>query len=141
MIVLYLWLSYRFPHVFKARPLANHAKALVEDAIEKTLREFSYTEKARLQLRKMRQQAMEELEMPKHTEQPAASANMDLGSETKVPQEVVDVLQDSSSFESSDAVIDDMDEYPTPEIDTETNGEELETGSAGDGGHRMSRAA
>ncbi|KAF2129295.1 ATP-dependent RNA helicase SUV3 mitochondrial precursor [Dothidotthia symphoricarpi CBS 119687] len=57
MIVCYLWLSYRFPNVFTTRPLANHAKKLVEDKIEKTLTEFSFTELARERMRRNREKA------------------------------------------------------------------------------------
>jgi ATP-dependent RNA helicase SUPV3L1/SUV3 len=116
MIVLYLWLSYRFPHVFKSKPLANHAKTLVEDAIERTLREFSYIESARKRLLKIREQAMKELETAAKTEAPSPPVNAVSGAIKELPEEVIDVLQDKTSFESSGTSVDDMDEYPTPEI-------------------------
>ncbi|KAF1994805.1 P-loop containing nucleoside triphosphate hydrolase protein [Amniculicola lignicola CBS 123094] len=59
MIVLYLWLSYRFPQVFTTRALATHAKQLVEDRIETTLSEFSFTELTRQKIMDKRKKAVE----------------------------------------------------------------------------------
>ncbi|KAG9194554.1 ATP-dependent RNA helicase SUPV3L1/SUV3 [Alternaria panax] len=56
-LVCYLWLSYRFPNVFTTRPLANYAKKLVEDQIEKTLNDFSLIEQARVRMKSTREQA------------------------------------------------------------------------------------
>jgi ATP-dependent RNA helicase SUPV3L1/SUV3 len=64
-IVCYLWLSYRFPNIFTTRSLAIHAKKLLEDQIEHTLRESSHTERARSRMnqqRKLARQALETLE-------------------------------------------------------------------------------
>ncbi|KAF2019961.1 P-loop containing nucleoside triphosphate hydrolase protein [Aaosphaeria arxii CBS 175.79] len=58
MLVLYLWVSYRFPNVFTTRALANHTKQLVEDAIEHVLSEFNFTEASRVKLAKQRQRAV-----------------------------------------------------------------------------------
>ena len=44
MLVLYLWLSYRFPNVFTSRKLTTHVTKLVEEKIEQTLTQFSFTE-------------------------------------------------------------------------------------------------
>jgi len=46
-IVLYMWLSFRFPGIFTTRPLANHVKDLVEERIEKTLSMMSFDQKER----------------------------------------------------------------------------------------------
>jgi ATP-dependent RNA helicase SUPV3L1/SUV3 len=54
-IVLYLWLSYRFNGVFTSRPLANHTKGLVEEAIDRCLNEMQLAESDWAQLRKKRQ--------------------------------------------------------------------------------------
>ncbi|KAF2199542.1 P-loop containing nucleoside triphosphate hydrolase protein [Delitschia confertaspora ATCC 74209] len=43
MLVLYLWLSYRFPNVFTTRSLADYTKKLVENSIESCLQDFSFT--------------------------------------------------------------------------------------------------
>ncbi|KAF1919847.1 P-loop containing nucleoside triphosphate hydrolase protein [Ampelomyces quisqualis] len=61
MLVCYLWLSYRFPNVFITRSLANYTKKLVEDQIEDTLTAYSFTEKARKQMKKRRETAHHEL--------------------------------------------------------------------------------
>ncbi|KIV99202.1 uncharacterized protein PV09_09066 [Verruconis gallopava] len=45
-LVLYLWLSFRFPGVFTQRPLANYAKELVENEIEETLRLMTFSPNA-----------------------------------------------------------------------------------------------
>ncbi|XP_014556826.1 hypothetical protein COCVIDRAFT_26446 [Bipolaris victoriae FI3] len=63
MIVCYLWLSYRFPNVFTTRTLANYTKKLVEDQIENTLSEFSFTEQVRLKQKKSRDQARKQMEL------------------------------------------------------------------------------
>ena len=41
-LIMYLWLSYRFPHVFTSRPLAEHAKGITEEVIEYCLTNFTY---------------------------------------------------------------------------------------------------
>lgn len=53
-LVLYLWLSFRFPGIFTQRPLCNHVKELVEKEIENTLSlmTFMSTKLRRQQLRK-----------------------------------------------------------------------------------------
>jgi len=42
MLVVYLWLGFRFPGVFPNRPLATHVKEQVEKVIEKSLSMFSF---------------------------------------------------------------------------------------------------
>ena len=68
-IVLYLWVSFRFPGIFTSRPLANHVKGLVEVEIEKTLRLLRFdpqaVRKARAQKRKMSKVEEEILNMMK----------------------------------------------------------------------------
>ena len=46
-LILFLWLSYRFVNVFKDRNMANYAKSLVEDKINRALVEFSANPKFR----------------------------------------------------------------------------------------------
>ena len=43
-LILYLWLSFRFPGVFSQRPLANYTKEMVEHEIEETLRLMTFKE-------------------------------------------------------------------------------------------------
>lgn len=57
-LVLYLWLSYSFGGVFHTRRLAFHAKALTEEAIEKTLAQFSFDYNVRQQMRAARERSM-----------------------------------------------------------------------------------
>jgi len=61
MLVAYLWLSYRFPQVFTTRSLANYAKKLVEDRIEKTLVQFSTTPQGVEARERRRAKALKEL--------------------------------------------------------------------------------
>ncbi|QDS73134.1 hypothetical protein FKW77_001604 [Venturia effusa] len=56
-LIMYMWLSFRFPGVFTTRPLANHAKELVETAIEKCLTLLNYQDRAKAR-RKLRKQAV-----------------------------------------------------------------------------------
>ncbi|PVI04641.1 P-loop containing nucleoside triphosphate hydrolase protein, partial [Periconia macrospinosa] len=60
-IVVYLWLSYRFPNSVVSRKLANYAKKLTEDAIEKTLTEFTYTQYASKKRKRERESAIKKL--------------------------------------------------------------------------------
>jgi ATP-dependent RNA helicase SUPV3L1/SUV3 len=58
-LVLYLWLSFRFPGIFTTRPLAQHIKEMVEVNIEATLKLMSFDEKLRKRDRgKMRRKAL-----------------------------------------------------------------------------------
>ncbi|PPJ56564.1 hypothetical protein CBER1_03912 [Cercospora berteroae] len=57
-VVAYLWLSYRFAGIFTTRNLAFHVKGLVEDRIEKTLSQFSFSEAQRRKLAALREQQL-----------------------------------------------------------------------------------
>ncbi|KAF2428952.1 P-loop containing nucleoside triphosphate hydrolase protein [Tothia fuscella] len=46
-LVLYLWLSFRFPGIFTTRPLATHVKEEVERGIEEALQKMSFDERMR----------------------------------------------------------------------------------------------
>ncbi|KAH6614165.1 P-loop containing nucleoside triphosphate hydrolase protein [Boeremia exigua] len=74
MLVLYLWLSYRFPNVFTTRPTAEYAKKLLEDQIESTLLEFSHTEIRRKQIAKREKARMERAEQRGRRSEGAGSA-------------------------------------------------------------------
>lgn len=112
MIVTYLWLSYRLPQVFTTRKLAMHVKQLTEDAIERTLAQFSWSEvrkkqreRAREARRGMREQEMVDTEM-----RTSASAHL--------PQEAREILQDETPFkEAAEPRIDDEGMYRTEELD------------------------
>jgi hypothetical protein len=51
-VILYLWLSFRFPGIFTTRPLATHIKEMIEENIEKTLKLLSFDQEKRQQARK-----------------------------------------------------------------------------------------
>jgi ATP-dependent RNA helicase SUPV3L1/SUV3 len=85
MLVCYLWLSYRFPNVFTTRALANYTKKLVEDQIENTLSEFSFTEQVRLRQKKTREQARKQMQMD-----PADAA----GHQSQVPDDLSSLAND-----------------------------------------------
>ncbi|CAE7200203.1 hypothetical protein P3342_010400 [Pyrenophora teres f. teres] len=87
MIVCYLWLSYRFPNVLTTRSLANYTKKLVEDKIEDTLTQFSFTEQSRQRIAKAREKARKLMDFPddvgeevgvasESREQPEVAANI-----------------------------------------------------------------
>lgn len=61
MIVAYLWLSYRYPQVFTTRSLANHVKGITEEAIERTLTTFSWTD-SRMEIKQKRDEVMRRLQ-------------------------------------------------------------------------------
>lgn len=140
-LVLYLWLTYRFPNVFTTRSLAVYAKQLVEDAIEKTLKEFSFTEQRRKRLMKQREQAMKHFEddRDKSSAELAGGAATSASSSTmteagaskadKVPQAVEDVMKEEQLSAPNESTTDDVDEYPSPELEAEkpnVNAEESE---------------
>jgi ATP-dependent RNA helicase SUPV3L1/SUV3 len=111
MIVAYLWLSYRFPHVFTTRKLANHVKQLTEDAIERTLIQFSWSD-IRGKRREQRRDAMRELQ---EQERSAKQARQDAGLD--LPQEARDILGDKTSFRDAEAPTNDAGEYHPEELD------------------------
>jgi ATP-dependent RNA helicase SUPV3L1/SUV3 len=60
-LIMYMWLSFRFPGVFTTRPLANHVKELVENAIEKCLRMLNFQDRAKARKRLRERGAMDEI--------------------------------------------------------------------------------
>ncbi|KAF2682110.1 P-loop containing nucleoside triphosphate hydrolase protein [Lentithecium fluviatile CBS 122367] len=122
MIVTYLWLSYRFPHVFTTRALANHVKQIVEDAIERTLTQFSWTQQAKEAIMKKRKEAMRELKEQENNAVYIEGEQEDVertkaATARNIPQAVEDVLHDESSFVEHPAPADDEGEYPTEELE------------------------
>jgi hypothetical protein len=58
-VIVYLWLSFRFPGIFTTRPLATHIKEIIEGNIEHTLKLLSFDEKKRQHdRRKLREAAI-----------------------------------------------------------------------------------
>jgi ATP-dependent RNA helicase SUPV3L1/SUV3 len=95
MLVLYLWLSYRFPNIFTSRTLTTHVTKLVEEKIEQTLTQFSFTERHRADFDMKRRKAIE-----RYTK----------GGEAKGGKSIVD-------GEEVVPPSDDGHEYPIPEAD------------------------
>lgn len=62
-LILYLWLSYRFPATLREQPMAQHAKDLVERKINHTLKAFSANPKLRQRLKRMQQKPVQEERM------------------------------------------------------------------------------
>ncbi|KAH7116059.1 P-loop containing nucleoside triphosphate hydrolase protein [Dendryphion nanum] len=117
MLVLYLWLSYRFPNVLISRPLANYTKKLVEDAIEQTLSQFSYTEK-NLSVRRQRlREAAEKARQLGDTGEEGAIGTAAERDTKGMPQEMQDVLEDTRSFQDdSTGPRDEEGRHSTPEV-------------------------
>ena len=62
-LILYLWLSYRFAGVFINQAMAFHVKELVEERIDKMLAEFSASPQVRCKIRKIREQALGDVQI------------------------------------------------------------------------------
>ena len=104
MLVLYLWMSYRFPNIFTTRALANYAKKLVEDKIDTTLEQFSHTEQRLKKIKQRREEAMKRFESAAETPEKA--------------EEAVEKVAESDR----EVEYDDGDEFPTLELDDEEPG-------------------
>ncbi|KAF2473921.1 P-loop containing nucleoside triphosphate hydrolase protein [Lindgomyces ingoldianus] len=132
LLVLYLWLSYRFENVFTTRALANHVKKMVEDKIEHVLSQFSFTQEAREAMRRKRQEAL--LQHLEESEEGAAETlarkkarGQDLGASgasvskrndmVDIPPPMEDIIHDKDLGSREDVSVDDVDEYPTPELE------------------------
>ena len=132
MVVLYLWLSYRFPNIFVTRSLANYTKKLLEDQIESTLTEFSDSE-IRLKQKAKRdatrlahQQARDARRLAKQ------QAEGEIPAPPGLPEEAKDIINDKYAFSESAPGTDDVGEYPEEPIEEaeETETERiLETGA------------
>ncbi|KAF2873397.1 P-loop containing nucleoside triphosphate hydrolase protein [Massariosphaeria phaeospora] len=112
MLVAYLWLSYRFPNVFTTRTLANHVKKLVEDRIESTLSEFSFTRQTSAAIiMKKREAAMHKYK--KHEAGRKGNTFRPTLRDDQLPQPVKDVLEDPTFLAQSEPAMDDA----TPELE------------------------
>lgn len=103
MLVLYLWLSYRFPNVFTTRGVANYAKQLVEDRIEQTLSQFSFTQQRRIALLKKREEAMKEFEKSRGSSSPLLDTENAVGGaqelEPEKPEKAPEGAGDSNTIQ------------------------------------------
>lgn len=111
MIVSYLWLSYRFPHVFTTRKLAIYAKQLTEDAIERTLMQFSWSDVRQKQVERTRE-AMRELR-----EQQTAARNKEGDARVSLPQEARDIRDEKPLFKDPEPPTNDKNKNLPEELD------------------------
>ncbi|KAF3052556.1 RNA helicase [Didymella keratinophila] len=116
MVVLYLWLSYRFPNVLSTRPLAEYTKKLLEDQIEDTLQRFSHTELRKAQKEK-RERAR--LERVKEAEESIKAIEVEVLPPPGMPAEAKDIVNDKASFKNAPPATDDLNEYPDEPIEAE----------------------
>lgn len=123
MIVLYLWLSYRFPNVFTTRPLATYTKKLLEDQIEDTLTRFSHTELRKAQQEK-RKRAM--LERKKEAEESIQVLDAETLLPPGMPAEAKDIINDEAAFEDALPATDDSNEYPEEPVEEAEKPTELD---------------
>jgi ATP-dependent RNA helicase SUPV3L1/SUV3 len=106
MLVCYLWLSYRFPNVFITRALANYTKKLVEDQIEKTLTDFSFTQQARKLMVAKRAKARKGL--------PGVEEGLEgeILAPEGMTEEARDIVNDKRALMEEGGKMDDAEEYP-----------------------------
>jgi ATP-dependent RNA helicase SUPV3L1/SUV3 len=113
MLVGYLWLSYRFPNIFTTRSLANYTKKLVEDQIEKTLTEFSFTEQTRLRLKKEREEARKSAEEePEDVVVEQTGGQHQIPAPPGMPEEAEAILNDPELVAERSTETDDEGLYP-----------------------------
>ncbi|KAF2631246.1 ATP-dependent RNA helicase SUV3 mitochondrial precursor [Macroventuria anomochaeta] len=124
MVVLYLWLSYRFPNVFTTRSLAVYTKKLLEDQIESTLTEFSHTE---LRLKQKEKRERDRLKRSKEAQEAVAELRGKMPAPPGMPEEAKDILNDKNAFAEASPATDDVDEYPEEPVDESEKADELDT--------------
>ncbi|KXT03379.1 hypothetical protein AC578_3986 [Pseudocercospora eumusae] len=139
-IVGYLWLSYRFAGVFNTRALAFHVKKMVEDKIEKTLSQFSFSEAQRrahaakrekMMLDSLMERAEETVAQhaaPSHGEGEAAATTSDVEEEHEVRMDDFDKTQPEH-------------EYNIDEIGSELEGRESQSPTESDLANQTSQIA
>ncbi|OSS45156.1 hypothetical protein B5807_09095 [Epicoccum nigrum] len=126
MVVLYLWLSYRFPNILVTRSLANYTKKLLEDQIESTLTQFSDSE-IRLKQKANRdasrlahQQARDAKRLAKK------QAKGEIPAPPGLPEEAKDIINDKYAFSETSPGTDDLGEFPEEPIEETEETEESE---------------
>ncbi|KAL6710235.1 RNA helicase [Coniothyrium glycines] len=108
MVVSYLWLSYRFPNVFTTRSLANYTKKLVEDQIEKTLKEFSFVRPTKDRRIKNRASACKDVDDLDHNVPSHRSDPHDIQALPGIPTRVKDHVDKHTAFVESSTAVDDV---------------------------------
>jgi ATP-dependent RNA helicase SUPV3L1/SUV3 len=106
-LTLYLWLSYRFPGVFRSQALAFHVKGLVEEKIDQCLGELQWDEKKMKRANLLKRKAAQDYqvragiaadELVEDQEKPVPAVDDLTVSET---DEVVDEEEDAHDSEDS----------------------------------------
>lgn len=124
MVVLYLWLSYRFPNVFTTRSLAVYTKKLLEDQIENTLTEFSHTE---LRLKQKEKRDRERKKREKQAQFAVKELEGHLPAPPGMPQEALDIVNDKNAFAEDAPATDDVDDYPEEPVEDSSRTDELDS--------------
>lgn len=124
MVVLYLWLSYRFPNVFTTRPLAVYTKKLLEDQIENTLTQFSHTELRKAQKEKRER---DRLKREKEAVEARKAMEAEILPPPGLPEEAKDIVNDKIAFEDGPPATDDFNEYPDEPVEESEKIAKLDT--------------
>ncbi|KZM23973.1 RNA helicase [Ascochyta rabiei] len=124
MVVLYLWLSYRFPNVFTTRSLAIYTKKLLEDQIESTLTGFSYTE---LRLKQKEKRDRERLKRSNEADEAVHERERQMPAPPGMPAEARDIVNDKHAFAEGAPTTDDVDEYPEEPVEDASPPAELDS--------------
>ena len=124
MVVLYLWLSYRFPNVFTTRSLAIYTKKLLEDQIESTLTQFSHTA---LMLKQKEKRERARLKQKEEAEEAVQQLEGEIPAPPGMPEAAKDILNDKNAFVDQPPATDDLDEYPEEPVDESEKTDELDT--------------
>lgn len=95
-LILYIWLSYRLTGIFTSRPMAFHAKSLVEEKIDQALLEFSANTKLRKQLLVEKQRRAEE--------QMAAQAALQDTEEQKQQEQDAEEAESGEDYDLSEPI-------------------------------------
>jgi ATP-dependent RNA helicase SUPV3L1/SUV3 len=124
MVVLYLWLSYRFPNVFTTRSLAVYTKKLLEDQIESTLTEFSHTQ---LRLKQKEQRERDRQKRSKQALKAVAELESQIPAPPGMPEEAKDIVNDKQAFAEETPAADDVNMYPDEPAEDLDRADELDT--------------
>lgn len=141
MIVLYLWLSYRFPNIFVTRSLAVYTKKLLEDQIEDTLTQFSHTEIRLKQQAKRERARLESEKESKEAKEAIQQLENVIPAPPGMPEEAKDIVNEDKAFAEEAAPRDGVDQYldePVEEAEKPSQLNDVPNGSETDQQQRRS---
>ncbi|KXT11238.1 hypothetical protein AC579_5556 [Pseudocercospora musae] len=140
-VVVYLWLSYRFAGVFNTRALAFHVKKLVEDKIEKTLSQFSFSEAQRRLLAARRKKMMLDSLMER-TDETVAQHSAQSQGEAEIAATTGNVEEEENEVPMGDFDKTQPEhEYSMGEIGSELEGRQSQSPGASDLANQTSQIA